>query len=373
MIYIPFDAHRHYVSGIVTFMQNLQAYLDACSYPYASQPTSSDVIFFPVQYDINIVRNVKEAGGIVVQRLDGVFHAKKHGNQYEELNRPMREIYSHYADFVVFQSQYSRQQCYEMFGKREEPTDTIIPNGVNKAVFFPEKRALPEALQKVSFITTGGFRNKDMLEPIIRALDQLTGTLDFELVVVGPVHHDSVWPYLKKEYVRYEGRQDSPKLAELLRKADIFLYSIANPACPNSVIEAISCGVPVVGFDSGAMRELCFFSPELLAYVSDDVFQQYEDFQPNRLKEKIQLAVSNYPYFREQALQHSYLYAFEATGAAYIRVFDQMRQQAAQTFDAPRYKQLERKYRRKSQVRHWYVLAKSKLYGLAKRILPGNT
>jgi glycosyltransferase involved in cell wall biosynthesis len=35
------------------------------------------------------------------------------------------------------------------------------------------------------------------------------------------------------------------------------LFSVeVNPPCPNSVIEALSCGLPVVGFDTGSLSEL---------------------------------------------------------------------------------------------------------------------
>jgi glycosyltransferase involved in cell wall biosynthesis len=50
----------------------------------------------------------------------------------------------------------------------------------------------------------------------------------------------------------------------LLFSADI------NPACPNSVIEALACGLPVVAFDTGAMNELVLGdSGRLVPYGGD--------------------------------------------------------------------------------------------------------
>ncbi len=42
----------------------------------------------------------------------------------------------------------------------------------------------------------------------------------------------------------------------LARSATVLFASDVHPACPNSVIEALACGLPVVGFETGALREV---------------------------------------------------------------------------------------------------------------------
>jgi glycosyltransferase involved in cell wall biosynthesis len=42
----------------------------------------------------------------------------------------------------------------------------------------------------------------------------------------------------------------------LLRASDLLFSADVHPACPNSVIEALACGLPVVAFDTGAIGEI---------------------------------------------------------------------------------------------------------------------
>jgi glycosyltransferase involved in cell wall biosynthesis len=318
-LYIPFAQYQS-LGGPATFMQNLQRYLEQQNFACLPSLNHAKGVFFPTSFPLKKLKKIKQQSGYVIQRLDGIYYPSKHGEHYADLNKDVKEIYLHYADMVIFQSRYSRAQCFAMFGEREGYT--IILNGADKSIFYPSQTRKDAILkEKIRFVTTGRFRNVDMIEPVVQALDMLKASFDFELVVIGPVVNPELELFLRRDYLAHIETLTLPEIAEELRKSDIFVYSHLNPPCPNAVVEAISCGVPVVGFDSGAMAELCFFSKELLAPVSHKVFQQYEDFDAHKLAEKILLAVQHYEHYQEMALSHSHLYSFEECGQQYLDLF----------------------------------------------------
>jgi len=195
----------------------------------------------------------------------------------------------------------------------------VIINGADLNIFFPDYD-ITEINEEIRFITTGNFRNVDMIEPIVKALDLLKKDLSFKLVVAGPVKPE-LQKYLSRDYIIYVGTRNPEKIAEFLRKSHIFIYSHLNPPCPNSIIEAVSCGLPVVGFNSGAMSELLFFSKDLLAEVSKDLFQSYRSFDYHRLAVKIMFTVENFPECRKRSLENSKLYSFKECGRKYLALF----------------------------------------------------
>jgi len=319
-VFIPFDYNN--VSGIATFMRNLQSYLAKNDYRTKKYYHHARHIFFPVQYHKSIIKRIRQKHGKIVQRLDGIWYPEKHPTDHQQRNKDVKDIYLNYADFVVFQSEYSKRQVFELYGQKPNHAFQVILNGVDKNVFYPGTNT--KLSQPVRFITTGGFRNADMLEPIVLALDELKGSIDFKLIVVGPVTHKGLMTYMDRSYIEWHNGVDIGQVANLLRASDVFIYSHLNPPCPNSVLEAISCGLPVVGFDSGAMKELCFFSKELLAPVNHDTFQRYADFDHEALKDKLELSVQQFDRFKKTSLNHCHLYDFETCGSAYLNVFKQV-------------------------------------------------
>lgn len=321
-IFIPFGRFTK-IGGPGTFMKNFKTFLDGKSFSYLDTPEKARVIFFPVKYDLAVLKSIKRNKGKVIQRLDGIYYPAKHQDRYLDLNKAIREIYLNYADFVIFQSHYSKKQCFAMFGKIKPEQYKVIVNGVDQKIFYPNKAAMGNPKEPWRLITTGNFRNIDMLEPVIKALDQLREKmkLKFTLTVIGPIRNEALNRLLLRPYIYHINTASLNQIAERLRNSHLFIYSHLNPPCPNSVLEAIASGLPVVGFKSGAMKELLFFAEDLLADVSPELFQRYESFDPQKLLAKIILALNDYQKYRQISLAHSHLYSFEECGKKYLKVF----------------------------------------------------
>tara|TARA_B100001971_G_C18264848_1_gene590995 strand:+ start:3050 stop:4090 length:1041 start_codon:yes stop_codon:yes gene_type:complete len=318
-IYIPFENYKG-IGGPVTFMQNLKNEWEEAGLKRVSSKAKGKHIFFPISYDINHLKRIRDGGGQVIQRLDGIYYPEKHGQKYKKLNQSIKEIYLNYSTHIIFQSEYSKNQCFKMFG--EKTNYTIIHNGAPTSYFFPMTKKMNS---KVKFITTGNFRNLDMIEPVIKAFDEIASTYEFEFEVVGPVPNPEILPLLERPYLKYTKEiNDKSVMAKILRSSDAFIYSHLNPPCPNSVIEASACGLPVIGFESGAMSELCKPNLDLLCHVSEDIFQSYEQFDYLRLKEKIIDFLKNPNPYIENAYRESSSYSMKECARKYFEVFEQL-------------------------------------------------
>jgi glycosyltransferase involved in cell wall biosynthesis len=79
-----------------------------------------------------------------------------------------------------------------------------------------------------------------------------------ELAVAGRADEalKSKWAQTSRVSIEWLGVVPNEQIPALNRGAH-FLYSAdLNAACPNSVIEALACGLPVLAFDTGALKEL---------------------------------------------------------------------------------------------------------------------
>lgn len=287
-----------------------------------------DALLFCVSCHRSLINEYTRRRRAAIQRLDGVYYWQKHGFSTWRRNRDIKASFRA-STFKIFQSQYCRTACAEMIGTCHDHECRVILNGIDDKIFFPNTSPSKLRLDKPDFVSVGNFRNADMVAPIIGALDRLAATTGFTYTLVGPVH-GSLQPLLRdRPYLTAIESLDRQSLASLLRGSDIFLFSSLNPPCPNAVLEAVACGLPVVSFDDGAMPELLEHQPELLAPAGTGVFRRACDLSVERYVECISHAMLNCGDFCNRAAKKSRSLSIRDTCRNYIDVFVTASAQAA--------------------------------------------
>jgi glycosyltransferase involved in cell wall biosynthesis len=209
----------------------------------------------------------RRRGVPVVQRLDGInwLHRRTrtgplHWLRAESGNRLLAHIRSRLATGIIYQSRFVQSWWERQFGPG--PQSQVIHNGVDLQQFSPEGAKKPPSDHVRILVVEGSLRGGYELGlqsavALVRELET-RHSLDVELKVAGLVS--------QMERARYAGRTRRPiewagvlpnqELPALYRSAHILYSTDINAACPNSVIEALACGLPVLAFDTGALSEL---------------------------------------------------------------------------------------------------------------------
>lgn len=211
------------------------------------------------------LRQAKKQGGRVVQRLDGInwLHhllptGPRHWVKAQLSNTLLAYTRDRQADYIVYQSRFVQDWWLRHYG--QGPSGTVIHNGVDLDHFTPKGEEKPPADRLRILLVEGrldggyetGLRNAAALAKIL-AQDQ-----QVQLCIAGQVSDKEKSRLQNKANleINWLGLVGQTELPALYRSAHMLFSADINPACPNSVIEAIACGAPVLAFDTGALSEL---------------------------------------------------------------------------------------------------------------------
>jgi glycosyltransferase involved in cell wall biosynthesis len=136
---------------------------------------------------------------------------------------------------------------------------TVIPNGVDLEEFKPIQRnvarealGVPKGRKIVAFVADSWSYPRKGFRLLLDALDSLKARRDLFLLVVGqPKRLPISLPSLQVGHV-----QAVTFLRQFYSAADVFVIPSLEDNQPNTVLEAMACGTPVVGFNVGGIPEM---------------------------------------------------------------------------------------------------------------------
>ena len=210
----------------------------------------------------------RQRGIRVVQRLDGINWVHrikrtglKHFLRAEYGNWILSFIRSRIATHILYQSEFSHHWWDDWYGKPDIPYH-VVHNGVDLTIYHPEGASdLPKNKFRILIVEGNLGGGYDMgLENAVQLTEMLAKQyhLPVELMVVGKIsdEHKAAVQTRSQISIQWAGSVLRERIPQIDRSAHLLFSADINAACPNSVIEALSCGLPVVGFDTGALKEL---------------------------------------------------------------------------------------------------------------------
>ncbi len=222
----------------------------------------------------------------VVQRLNGmnwIHRCRKTGVLYavhsEEANLAIAFYRRFICSGIIYQSPFCEKRWDHVYGRLNKPSE-IIYNGTDLVRFHPGKD-VPDFSKEVSFVLAEGSFRYGMdfgLDIGAELAAGLAERLDcpVRMHVAGKTNPESeerakriLADSGKDAEVIFEGVCAQEKLIELEQKSAFFFSSEIHAACPNAVIEALACGLPVIGFDTGALNDVVGPAGMIVPYGTD--------------------------------------------------------------------------------------------------------
>ena len=209
----------------------------------------------------DLFRLCRKRGIKIVWNQNGVGYPAWAGRESERFNGPMRRLRA-MADFVVYQSRFCEESARRFLGPSNQPSE-ILFNPVDTSRFVPNKNRVRGAVLRLLCAGTHGTRDRvaNALEAL--ALLRKSG-LEAEMTVAGSFQ----WKHGEQDFeemvaalgfakcVRRRVRFSQADAVAMYQDHDILIHPKYMDPCPTVVLEAMACGLPVVGSASGGMPEM---------------------------------------------------------------------------------------------------------------------
>lgn len=205
----------------------------------------SNVILINSHHEILkiIYAKFRHPNKIFVHRIDGpiflVRSAKPH------LDKIIYKLNDLLADGTIFQSEWSKNENHRL-GLKRNLYEKVIMNAADNAVFYPKNK---QSTDFKNLIAVSWSSNINKGFDLYQFLDNTLNFDRYNMTFVGnsPISFKNI---------KMVSPINSFQLAELLRRNDIYITGSKNDPCSNSLIEALTCGLPCIALNDGGHPEI---------------------------------------------------------------------------------------------------------------------
>ena len=219
-----------------------------------SEFEASGAVFRKINPDVNLGFSIgwRQPFSLNVLRINGLYLDAPFGNRRgQRLNKRLFKCYQNF-DILIFQSLFSRALYAKIFGETNKPYE-LIPNGASKE-FCPTGPKYELPFDRV-LAASGRWVKHKRLEAIIEGFIRYKSKVHTNdgLLIIGET---SVSAKIDRPDIIFTGFLKSETVASYLRSSDAFISLSWLDNCPNSVVEAAACGLPILTSNNGGTREL---------------------------------------------------------------------------------------------------------------------
>lgn len=236
--------------------------------------TTRACLFNSFNFSEKRLQRTRRSSVLYVHRVDGPIGVYRGWD--DGVDGIIHAVNQKYADKTIFQSRYSLEKHLELGMQFQKPV--IIMNAADPHIFYARGRAGFSSDRKTRLIASSWSDNPNKGALVYQWLDENLDWTRFEMTFVGrsPVVFKNI--YMMPAV-------DSFRMADLFRGHDIYLTASRNDPCSNSLIEALTCGLPAIHLQSGGHPEIVgqagagFEMAEQIPWLLEQIVKNYRAVQ----------------------------------------------------------------------------------------------
>lgn len=238
-------------------------------------PESAEAVLInSYNFTPDLLRRLLDREVRIVHRVDGPLQVYRGFD--DGTDSLIADLNQEFAFASVFQSKFSQEENRKLgFELAEGP---VIYNAADPAVFRRKESRTLTAGSPIRVVAASWSDNPNKGLDVFQWVDANLDSSRFEFTFIGRAQ-------MEFRNCRHISALPSGELAEELRHHDIFLTASKNDPCSNSVVEALTVGLPCVFRRSGGHPELVgeagvgFDRPEEIPRALEKVASQLDDYR----------------------------------------------------------------------------------------------